>query len=78
MNSKIYSIDPDFRPQPWITEGKGWHAKPRCCRCQKVIKNVDAAIRGTTDETGFTFQVDANGKQLLGSDCWKIVVDNNK
>jgi hypothetical protein len=66
-NGQSFYLDPDFRKLP----PKG---KPYCVRCQKEIKDISKAVKVTVNWQTIQVQTDPKGTELIGRDCWKIVM----
>ncbi len=75
-------LDPDNRVSPPTVrdeKGKFLYYKPHCCRCNKPLNIQEAAAKGisyrSVEVSGDGIKVRNNplGKDLIGSDCWKII-----
>lgn len=79
--SEWYHLDPDNRrnpPEVKDKNGKHLHYLPHCCRCNKPMRG-SAGIpftACTVDWDKMQIKTDPLGKELIGSDCLKIVQKN--
>jgi hypothetical protein len=53
---------------------------PHCCRCQKPIKGSAGLSFKVVevDEIGARVRSNPLGKDIIGEDCWKRVLEENK
>jgi hypothetical protein len=64
-----YYLDPDYRRD---APAHGLY----CCRCQKALRDNNY-ITVTVDYNTMTVRKDANGKEYIGNNCWKIISNKN-